>query len=387
MDARLAPGSVVGTAGWSDRPSRMRVAQLTSSLSRSAGGLYYSVSGLTKAIAQLGVEVAVFGGADGHFEEDRPQWGDVPLRPHPLRGGYGFDRRVFGRLRAFRPDLLHVHGIWSASSVYGRSAQLLGIPVLVSPRGMLDAWIMQRRPRTKWVHGALFERPLIAGAHVHALSPAEYGSVSAYVPGAARRTFVLPNGTSAVPRTRGKARSGVLYLGRLHPKKQVLELVRAWARSPGLRETVLTIAGWGDAGYGAAVRAEAEAASNVRFVGALHGEAKARAFEDARAFVLPSLSEGMPMSVLEALQHGCLPLITDQCNLPELFADGAARRIAADLSDLDQVVSGAVGLAEGEVAARSDYLSEYAGRYRWDGIAAAMVERYRWIIARHGSAA
>lgn len=384
MDAQLAPGGIVGVAP--DSPSRMRVAQVTSSLSRSAGGLYYSVSGLTKAVAPLGVEVTVFGGADGHFEEDRPQWGDVPLRPHPLRGGYGLDRRVFGRLRAFRPELLHVHGIWSASSIYARFAQLLGIPVLVSPRGMLDAWIMRRRQLAKQVHGTLFERPLLAYAHVHALNPAERNSVSAYLPGTARRTFVLPNGTSAVPRKRGATRSGVLYLGRLHPKKQVVELAKAWAQSPGLRDTVLTIAGWGDAGYEAAVRAAAGAATNVRLVGALHGDAKARAFEEARAFVLPSLSEGMPMSVLEALQHGCLPLITEQCNLPELFADGAARRIGADLSDLEQVVSATVALPEGEIAERSDYLCEYAGRYRWDGIAAAMVERYRWIIEQHGSA-
>jgi poly(glycerol-phosphate) alpha-glucosyltransferase len=199
--------------------------------------------------------------------------------------------------------------------------------------------------------------------------------------------FVLPNGTSpAVLAQPGAERTGVLYLGRLHPKKQVMELAAAWARSPLLAPYTLTIAGWGAPAYEAAIKAVAGAATNVRFVGGLYGADKVRAFETARAFILPSLSEGLPMSVLEALQHGCLPLITDHCNLPELFTDGAALRIASNLSDLERVVVTAVAQPDEVLRERSAFLMLYAHRYRWSEIAHAMIERYRQILDRPGQA-
>lgn len=362
----------------------MRVAYVSSSLSRTGGGMYYSVSGLAKAVAARGAEISVFGGADGFFEQDRHQWGEVSLVPHPLRDAYGFHWQVFGQLLSSKPDLLHVHGIWSATSICGRLAQLAGIPVVVSPHGMLDPWIVRRRRVVKAVHGRLFERSLVGRAHVHALNAAECAAVTDYAPDSRKRAFVLPNGISAPPRRRSsQPRTGVLYLGRLHPKKQVLELAEAWARSPRLRDIVLTIAGWGDRRYEAAVRSVAQTCGSVRFVGPLLGDAKTGAFESARAFILPSLSEGQPMAVLEALQHGCLPLITEQCNLPELFADRMALQIRTDLSDLESVVANATAVPDEELEQRSGALSAYARRYSWDAIAATMIERYREIIERH----
>lgn len=366
----------------------MKVVHLTRSLSRSAGGPFYSVSGLALALAKAGVDVGVMGGADQHFGVDRQQWGDVPLHPYPLSDAYGFSWGAFRPLLNLKPDVLHVHGIWAATSIYARFAQLAGIPVVISPHGMLEAWILGRRRRVKRLHGALFERPMLYGGHVHALNTAEYTAVAAYMPGAAKRMFVLPNGTSEVAsRQVPSERRGVLYIGRLHPKKQVLELARAWVRSPALDGITLTIAGWGDAGYEAQVQAVADTSLNVKFIGAAYGDDKQRAFETARAFILPSLSEGLPMSVLEALQYGCLPIITDQCNLPELLIDGAALRMASDLSDLELRVSEAVGASDFAVRRRSEFLMSYAKRYRWSEIAALMIGQYQDIVSQHADTA
>ncbi|MGN6488004.1 MAG: glycosyltransferase [Devosia sp.] len=357
----------------------MRVTFHATSISRSAGGLLGAMAGLARGLHRLGAEVTVVGGADAHFDADRPAWGEVRVTPYRWAGRYGLSGEALRLIAAARPDVLHIHGIWSAASIHGALHALRGRPVVVTPHGMLDPWILARKPAVKRVHAALFERPLLRRAQVHALTPAERDAVLAFMPALVGRIFVLPNGVDEAPAVTAGGPHGALFLGRLHGKKQVLELIRAWSQLPG--DGRLTIAGWGEPAYERQVARAAGAARNVEFVGARHGDAKAQAFAAARFFVLPSLSEGMPMAVLEALQHGCVPILTDACNLPALFRDGVALRMAADFSDFAAVAGRALAMPEAEFAARSAAARAAARRYGWGGIARAMLGQYERLLA------
>lgn len=364
----------------------MKVAHYSTFLSRSAGGLFYSVSGLTKAQAEAGLDVVVVGGADRHFEHDKPQWAHVPLRPHALeRGGYGLSGGAIKEIAKSKPDLIHVHGIWTAASFYARAFSAVGVPVVMSPRGMLDPWILARRPTVKRIHAALLERPALRKAHVHALNKSEYDSVLSYMPHTAGRTFVIPNGIGEAMDEQETDRNGVLYIGRLHPKKQVIELARLWRTSTQLQGIMLTIVGWGDAAYEKELSSTVQGAANVRFVGPLYGEAKDSALSSAQLFILPSLSEGLPMAVLEALQHGVVPIITDQCNLPELFDAKVALRIETNLGDAEDVVSTAIQLGESELGALSKAGREFSRRYLWSTVAQQMQAQYESILEQRKS--
>ncbi|WP_336978293.1 glycosyltransferase [Altererythrobacter fulvus] len=361
----------------------MKILHYTHSLTRSAGGVFFAVTGLAKAMQALGHEVSAIGWADEHFEEDRALWGEVRLLPrHSGNPGYGFAPQMLARILQEKPDILHVQGIWSAASIYGRMAAARGIQVVCSPHGMLEPYILARRPAVKSVHAALFERPMLRTGHVHALNAKERDAVLAFMPSLAGRIFVAPNGVEqAVAPEPDAARAGTLFLGRLHPKKQVLELMRSWRAAPALAQEQLTIAGWGDADYTAEVRALAEAAPNIHFAGPLFGEAKDKALREARHFILPSLSEGLPMAVLEAIQLGCIPVLTDDCNLPELFSDGIALRMATDFSDFEIVMSDAVARPEEEAQRMSMAAAAYSNRYLWSNIAATMAGEYRQILS------
>lgn len=356
----------------------MKILHYSTSLSRSAGGLYASVSGLARAQHALGADVTVVGGADGFFETDRSIWGDVPLYPFELRHRYGLSREVFAYLRALKPDILHIHGVWSAGSIYGATAH---VPVVVSPHGMLEPWILNRRPIAKAVHAALFERRMLGRAHVHALNIAEAESIRAFTAHTAERLFVLPNGIDPVTEiSPAQPKTGVLYLGRLHEKKQVLQLVQAWTHLTEPPE--LSVAGWGDEQYATQAEAACADGPSVYFLGPLYGRDKSAAFAAARFFILPSLSEGMPMAVLEALQHGCIPILTDACNVPELFAAGIAERIAPDLSNLASVLERVGRLSEAELDARSKAAQGFSARYHWPEIASSMLARYAEILSK-----
>jgi glycosyltransferase involved in cell wall biosynthesis len=250
---------------------------------------------------------------------------------------------------------------------------------------MLDPWILAEGRTVKRIHATFLEKPALRKAHVHALTQSEYDSVIAYLPGVASRTFVVPNGVDATNDREVSDRSGFLYLGRLHAKKQVIELARLWRSAGTLSGSMLTIAGWGDAAYEKELAATVDGATNVRFIGPVYGGAKESALNSARFFILPSLSEGLPMAALEALQHGAIPLVTDQCNLPELFEAGVALRIATDLSDVTSIASAAAARPDGELVTLSQSGRAFSGRYLWSSIAEQMRCEYGAILEMSSS--
>jgi glycosyltransferase involved in cell wall biosynthesis len=122
------------------------------------------------------------------------------------------------------------------------------------------------------------------------------------------------------------------FLGRLHHEKGVHELLEAFAsvraRHPDVR---LVIAGSG--AEEAALRAAAGEA--VEFAGRIPYEELAAFFERIDCLVLPSYSEGLPLSVLEAAAHKRVIVATDVSDLRELFGENifiATKRDAADLA-------------------------------------------------------
>ncbi|MGL4313848.1 MAG: glycosyltransferase, partial [Sphingomonas sp.] len=139
----------------------VKIFHVTGSLTRSAGGLFYSVSGLARAQFEAGADVAVIGPADDYFEEDKRIWGDVPLFPIKAPFRYATVPEAVRVILKQKPDVVNIHGIWGDPSVIGRILVAMGFRTCVSPHGMLDPWIMQRRPKLKAIHAWLFERPLV----------------------------------------------------------------------------------------------------------------------------------------------------------------------------------------------------------------------------------
>jgi len=105
--SRRSPSAVAGL-------SSLRAATLTASVSRQAGGLFWSVRALSRSLIDSGCDVRVFGGEDAYSSEDRDKWGQTPVTVLPTVGAraFVFQRGLKNALSAYRPDLLHVEGLW-----------------------------------------------------------------------------------------------------------------------------------------------------------------------------------------------------------------------------------------------------------------------------------
>src|SRR5690606_12784451 len=71
-----------------------------------------------------------------------------------------------------------------------------------------------------------------------------------------------------------------------------------------------------------------------RYVGAVYDQKKLELLNESTFFILPSFSEGFPTSIVEAMSMGCIPVITDGCNFPEVFQKKLAFRITPKEQDI-----------------------------------------------------
>ncbi|MBI4034502.1 glycosyltransferase family 4 protein [Candidatus Saccharibacteria bacterium] len=117
----------------------------------------------------------------------------------------------------------------------------------------------------------------------------------------------------------------LLYVGRPLPHKNLKRLIEAFAllqnKRPGLK---LVLAGKSDANYRRLEKfADQKAIKNIVFTGFIE-DAKLRwLYEQAAAYVFPSLSEGFGLPGLEAMHYG-LPVISSHAScLPEIYKDAA----------------------------------------------------------------
>jgi poly(glycerol-phosphate) alpha-glucosyltransferase len=366
------------------------IAIVTGSLSSNAGGLYQSVRLPANRMAARGVPISVHGLKDNRWEAAGPTWNVPRLFAYDILGParFGYAPEMAVGLADDGPDITHLHGIWGYPSYAAwRWRRRTSKPLIIAPRGMLDPWALANSALKKRLVARLFEHDNLGTADVlHALCRSEAASMRAF--GLRNAIAIIPNGVDLPPAEALTAApvDGVktlLFLGRIHPKKGLSELLDAWhIAASGLSGWRLDIAGWDDGGHERALRAQAERldiVGSVRFVGPLHGAEKEAALREAVAFVLPSHSEGLPMAVLEAWAWGKAVFMTDACNLPEGFAAGAAVRITTEPEKMASVLSRWLPAA-GDLSAvgrNGRALAEVS--FTWDAVVDRQLQLYAWL--------
>jgi glycosyltransferase involved in cell wall biosynthesis len=323
------------------------------------------------------------------------------------------------RLDQINPQVLHTHGIWTYLSIgIPRWSRKNHKPYIVSPHGMLDAWALDNSKIKKKLAAALYERRHLRGAAcLHALCQSEAKSIREF--GLKNPIATIPNGIE-IPEGRDLSsrysaeKKIMLFLGRLHPKKGLENALRGWAfaRSGASSDSdqnnwQFVIAGWDQGGHEVRLKqlceelglsfAEVSAKQflsldassgqlsgfSVVFVGPVFGELKALLLERANVFILPSFSEGLPMSILEAWAYELPVVMTDYCNLPEGFDVEAAIHIGTEVESMSAGMIKMIDSSDAELKAMgANGLNLVREKFTWPTIAAQMGELYQWVKKR-----
>ena len=379
--------------------SKIKIAMLCSSVSRQAGGLFNSIRLLSAALSDLGQDIYVLSGKDFYTSKDLNQWPkSITLAIHNKikPDFFGFQIGIFNTLRRFEPHILHLHGIWMypafVSFIWKKATKKV---LVVSPRGMLDSWAVKNSRFKKIIAEVLYAKNNLKNADcIHALNFDEYKSIRFY--GLSNPVAIIPNAINfpKLPRNYSQNKEEkkskiLLFIGRIHPKKGLGNLIKAWkiiANNNQLHGWTLVIGGWSQLNHESELKKECSKLNlngSVKFVGPLFGAAKEKQLLKASAFILPSYSEGMPMAILEAWAYRIPVIMTKACNLSEAFELKAAIEVDTNPDSIAIGIQKIINANNSEICSiRKAAFKILKENYTWDNASKAMLSVYKWLLGK-----
>ncbi len=359
------------------------------SISEEASGPTYSVVRLCESLIIQGQDVTLAALDWAPFPSPPPFLKAFPLGVGPRRLGRSpaMLSWLADHAQSRTIDLIHNHSLWMMPNVYpGRVARKHDVPLVVSPRGTLSRWALNNSAWAKRIFWTLVQGPAVRHASCfHATADSEYEDIRS----AGLRTqpvCVIPNGIDvpAIKPEPSKQNRTLLFLGRIHPKKGVDMLLRAWAAvGPRFSEWDLRIVGPDNNGCLPRMQALAETLNlkRVAFCGPLYGEAKQAAYREAELFVLPTHSENFGVTVAESLAVGTPAIVTKGAPWSGLAEHRAGWWIDVGVDPLVACMEEAMSQSRNELLSRGIAGREWMMRdYSWARIGQMMHQTYEWLL-------
>ncbi len=241
-----------------------------------------------------------------------------------------------------RFDGVILHGMWLYPNwAFFKACTKANIPFICFPHGMLEPWAIYRQGALKAAKKILYwllrERKIFSAASGIFFTTIRERTLAQQIfnlPPVSRIVVpygMPPLGSAPVQPARAdlafsSSRKIALFLGRVHPKKNVDFLIEAWAAANPDSDWLLVVAGPSDPAYQRRLNTltmRYQLQEQVRFVGPVWGTDKAYLLGRASWFLLPSQQENFGISVLEAVNAGCPVAISDQVFLSDYFGKGS----------------------------------------------------------------
>jgi len=361
-------------------------------LTEAGGGVFEFTRGLCGSLRDMGTSVSVLG-LECVDEKELSLW--QPCKPTCLRSvGPSFLRIpvcLSESLKQTGADVAHVHGLWNGFSqaVPGASARC-GIPYIVSTHGMLEPWAWAYHAWKKRPIWWLWERRFLKrAALLHATAESEVIGLRAL--GLRNPVAVIPPGVNMALKPvsptfnqgRDKKERLLLFLSRVHPKKGLLNLVKAWSQVRPQGWCVV-VAGPDQGGHLAEIQAavnDAGLKNDFRFLAPVSGDAKWNLLKSADIFVLPTHSENFAIVVIEALACGIPVLTTKGAPWEQLVTRDCGWWVDIGVEPLAAALREATSLSDQqryEMGQRGRRLVEE--KYAWPKIARDLLATYNWVL-------
>lgn len=171
--------------------------------------------------------------------------------------------------------------------------------------------------------------------------------------------------------------SYILFLGRLVPEKGIHLLIDAFKNVKTDKKLVIA-GGTSDTDeYVDELYAKAQGDDRIIFTGFQQGDTLRELFSNAYVYVLPSLLEGMPLSLLEAMSYENCCLVSDIDECTEVVQDKAFVVKKGDVGALKEQLQVLCDNPELVAEYKKDARGYILKKYNWDDVVEKTLALYR----------
>ncbi|WP_350355959.1 glycosyltransferase family 4 protein [Mycolicibacterium rufum] len=225
-----------------------------------------------------------------------------------------------------RPQIVHLHtserGSFVRKGFLVWLSSLYGVPTILHMHGgEFHEYFRGARPSVQ----RLISTTLVRADVIVALGETWASRVREVAPGA--RVEIVPNAIKRHDQVMLRPHNTIqfTFLGELCDRKGIGNLIKAWAQLIKASDgptAVLSVAGWGEIEKARTQINTLAVADSVRLCGWLSKSQVSDLLDRTCVLVLPSINEGQPMAILEAMSRGICVVSTTAGGIPEMIGDG-----------------------------------------------------------------
>src|ERR1039458_7249224 len=350
----------------------MRVCHIQGLFSPEHGGPTHSLLNYCVGQTQAGHDVSAWV-LEGLPHSSAAQTMPASIETHVFQAGWP---GVLGRSRSMRkhlaaaetPDIFHLHGTWLRAMHYGAvEARRRKVPWLLETMGMYEAYGLNSKWLRKRIARTWFQDDILRHADcLHVGSQPEGEQLRRL--GFTKPMAIIPVGVDLQQIERRKSEIGnrkseidsilngrpfILYLARIHEKKGLGMLLKAWADLEQIfPDHVLVVGGSGTPEYEDQCRraiSDLGISGRCLWLGRVSETEKTRAYMNASFYVLPSFSENYGNTIAEALAHGTPVITTTATPWSDVRRIGCGWVVPPDLEPLRSALREALNTSPGQL--------------------------------------
>ena len=366
----------------------MKILQTISGFGAHCGGTSTCTYDLLTAMHRIGCQVDLMTIKTDDLMGHGETW--IKALDNDCISPYGYSRNMNRYLRQTDYDLYHTNGMWMhCNHETCVAARRKGKPYIITPHGMLYP---QALARSAWKKKLLLawggvDKDLKEAACIHCTCREEmmhyralgYRNVVAVIP----NPVPIPDFVNGLENERSIKRIG--FLGRLHPRKNVEALIKAWkVLNTKTQDAQLVIMGKGDEEYETMLKTyvKQQNLQNVEFIGFVSGRDKFQQLASLTALCVPSDFENFGMIVTEALSVGTPVIASLGTPWEELNTRHCGYWVNNDVQTLAGAIEKVLALPAEEITAMGENGKRLVKeKYQDTQVAGMMAQLYAWIIS------
>lgn len=203
-----------------------------------------------------------------------------------------------------------------------------------------------------------------------------YGRETKYIPNGVEAADIIP--ANLISEKFNLEKDGyILFLGRLVPEKGVHLLIDAFKKVDTNKKLVIAGGTSDTDDYVAQLYSKAKEDNRIVFVGFVQGDMLKELYSNAYIYALPSLLEGMPLSLLEAMSYKNCCVVSDIDECTEVVCDKAVVTKKGDVDDLAQTLQNLCDNNDTVNMYKQSACEYILEKYNWDDVTDKTLSLYQ----------